>query len=261
MDSIEGQAGVGVSAYSLVDALRVALGKTANREEASRSFNKLKTDRPVLRNLQTVTISRRGERETPALTTLEQVHAVIDSKSYNSIAAAFKAQHLPAILSMLPASGVTTATRKPLPSYFALLDCVTHGARDAQYTGVARDHPSFKRFMIEMQAAEGTHFNVIHREEQMTGYLLLKFSCLFGGKPKWEESLKARGALQATDFKRTASAGHSIKVECPATITAPISLRYATVLGLVPDSAGKGGPMGVDDMRIPVSMVLGHCGH
>ena len=136
MESIEGQAGVGVSAYSLVDALRVALGKTANREAAAKSFNRLKTDRPVLCNLQTVTITFRcGEHETPALTTLEQVHAVIDSKTYNSIAAAFKAQHLPTIVGMLPSSGVTTVHRKPLPSYFDFLDCVTLGAKDGE--GVA----------------------------------------------------------------------------------------------------------------------------
>ena len=68
MNSIEGQTGVGVSAHSLVDALRVALGKTADREEASKSFNRLRATRPVLQNLQTVTISRRcGEHETPAL--------------------------------------------------------------------------------------------------------------------------------------------------------------------------------------------------
>ena len=261
MDYIEGQAGVGVSAYSLVDALRVALGKTANRDEASKSFNKLRATRSVLQNLQNVTISRRcGEHETPALTTEEQVHVVIDSKSYNSIAAEFKAQHMETILSMLPSSaGVTAVQRRPLPSYFDSLDCVTRGAGNGQYSGVARDYPSFKDFMVEMQAAEGTHFNMTHREEQ-TGYLVLQLSCLFGGKPKWEER-KARGALQATDFKRAASAGHSIKVDCPAILTARISLRYATVLGLFPNSAGKGGPIGIDDKRIPVSMILGHCGH
>jgi hypothetical protein len=105
---------------------------------------------------------------------------------------------------------------------------------------------------------EGAHFNVTHREEQMTGYLVLQLSCLFGGKPKWEER-KSRAALTTTDFKRAASAGHSIKVECPATIIARIPLRYAIVLGLVADEEGKGGSL--DDKRIPVSMVLGHCGH
>ena len=112
MDYIEGQPGLGVSAYSLVDALRVALGKSANRDEASKSFNRLKAERPVLQNLQTITISRRsGEHETPALTTLEQIHAVIDCRSYNIIAY-FKAQQLAAIISMLPASGVTSVHRQ-----------------------------------------------------------------------------------------------------------------------------------------------------
>ena len=62
MDHIEGQPGLGVSAYSLVDALvRVALGKRANREDASKSFNKLKAERPVLKDLQTITRRRSGD--------------------------------------------------------------------------------------------------------------------------------------------------------------------------------------------------------
>jgi hypothetical protein len=212
----------------------------------------------VLQNLQTITISRRsGEHETPALTTLEQIHSVIDSKTYNSIAADFKAQHLAAIISMLPASGVTSVQRKPLPSYLASLDSVTRGAGDDQYTGVAQDYTAFKEFMAEMQAVEGTHFNVTHRKEQ-NNFLVMKLSCLFGGKPKWEER-RGRAAQTADDFKRAASAGHSIKVECPATIIARIPLGYAIVLGLVDDEGGKGGPL--DDKRIPVSIVLRHCGH
>jgi len=54
--------------------MRVALGN-------SKSFDKLKADRPVLEDLQTITNSRRGDRETPVLTTLEQIHVVIDSKT------------------------------------------------------------------------------------------------------------------------------------------------------------------------------------
>jgi len=56
-----------------MDALCVALGKRANREDASTSFNKLKADRPVLKDLQqTITINRRsGEHETPALTPMQ----------------------------------------------------------------------------------------------------------------------------------------------------------------------------------------------
>ena len=103
---IEGEVGKGVSAYSLVGALRAMLGKPANREADSKAFNKLKETRPLLQNLPTVTISRRsGSHETPALSTLQQVDAVIDSMSYTSIAAGFRAQYIGAIVSMLPSSG------------------------------------------------------------------------------------------------------------------------------------------------------------
>ena len=94
---IEGEVGKGVSAYSLVGALRAMLGKPANREADSKAFNNLKETRPLLQNLPTVTISRRsGTRlsETPALSTMQQVDAVIDSMSYTSIAAGFRAQYI-----------------------------------------------------------------------------------------------------------------------------------------------------------------------
>ena len=75
MDHIQGQPGVKVSAYSLVDALHAALEKSSNN---------LRVVRPMLQNLQTITISRRGERETPALTTLEQVHAPCSPWSHHN---------------------------------------------------------------------------------------------------------------------------------------------------------------------------------
>ena len=98
---IEGEVGKGVSAYSLVGALRAMLGKPANREADSKAFNNLKETRPLLQNLPTVTISRRGSHETPALSTLQQVDVVIDSMSYTSIAAGFRAQYIGAIISKL----------------------------------------------------------------------------------------------------------------------------------------------------------------
>ena len=264
--AVEGQTGVGVSAYSLVAALRATLGKPANREEDSKSFNKLKERHPLLQNLQTMTFTRRGEHQTPALSTLEQVHAVIDSKSYISIAAEFKAQHLAAIVSMLPTSGVLAVQRQPLPSYLEALDGVTRGAEADQYTGIAADFAAFQSFLTRMQAAEGTRFNITHREEQ-TGFLIVKLSCHFGGKPSWVER-KDRAEKQPTDFKRAASAGHSVKVECPATISARIPLPHARSLGLVkaavavdtqPDEAVDAQPEA--DTRIRITMVLGHCGH
>ena len=263
---IEGQTGVGVSAYALVASLRAALGKPANREEDSRSFNKLKESRPLLQSLQPMTITRRGgsiQHQTPALSTLEQVHAVIDSKSYVSIAADFKAQHLAAIISMLPTSAGVPAVQQrqqPLPPYLEALDGVTRGAAAHQYTCVAPDYPAFRNFLDGMQAAEGTHFNMIHREEQ-AGCLVVKLSCHFGGKPKWEER-KSRATQQPTDFKRAASAGHSIKVECPATISARIPLPYAQSLGMLKAAEADGAHQeAVADRRIRITMSLGHCGH
>lgn len=257
--SFEGKFGVGLSAYSLVAMLRASLGKPADREEESRSFNKLKARIPELQDLQTVAITRSGrEYQTPALVSLTQVHAVIDSKSYSSIAAKFKAQHLDAILTMLPNSGVSTVSRKPLPSYMGSLEGVIRGAGDDRYSGIAPNYPSFQNFLSEMEATEGVHFNMTHREEQ-GGFLVLTLSCHFGGKPSWMERA-GRASKQPNDFKRTASAGHSIKVQCPATITARISKPYARSLGFLLKVEGESEQF-VPDKRIPIKMILGHCGH
>ena len=154
--SFEGKLGVGLSAYSLVAMLRASLGKPADREEESKSFNKLKARLPELQDLQTIAITRSGrEYHTPALVSLNQVHAVIDSKSYNSIAAAFKAQHLDAILTMLPDSGVSSVSREPLPSYMGSLEGVIRGAGDDRYSGIAPNYPSFQTFYLRWRPKKG----------------------------------------------------------------------------------------------------------
>ena len=93
--SFEGKYGVGLSAYSLVAMLRASLGKPADREEESKSFNKLKARLLSCRTCKLLPSPAVGGSlyQTPALVSLTQVHAVIDSKSYSSIAAKFKAQH------------------------------------------------------------------------------------------------------------------------------------------------------------------------
>ena len=258
---IEGEVGKGVSAYSLVGALRAMLGKPANREADSKAFNNLKETRPLLQNLPTVTISRRsGTRlsETPALSTMQQVDAVIDSMSYTSIAAGFRAQYIGAIISMLPSSGVPAPQNQPLPAYLDVLEGVTRAAGADRFSGTARGYHALKALLSGVQAADGVHFNATHREQQ-AGFLVLQYKCHFGGKPKWEER-KARATQQPGDFRRAASAGHSIKVGCPALITARIPLNYARSLGLVAWPEGMQPPP-VMDKSIPITMVMEHCGH
>jgi len=207
---IEGEVGKGISAYSLVGALRAMLGKPADREAESKAFHKLKGTRPLLQNLQTVTISRRGSHETPALSTLQQVDAVIDSASYASIAVGFRAQYMAAIISMLPSSGVPALQTQPLPAYLDVLEGVTRAAGADRFSGTAPDYRALKALLAGVQAADGVHFNAAHREHQ-TGFLVLQYKCHYGGKPVWEER-KARATQQPGDFKRAASAGHSIKI-------------------------------------------------
>ena len=92
--SIDPMPGGGISAISLIQALMLAIGKGGSRDKANGSFANVKSKTELAGMGRVLT--------TPVLLTLQQVHAVIDSKTYNSIAAEFKAQHLEAIASMLP---------------------------------------------------------------------------------------------------------------------------------------------------------------
>ena len=112
-----------------------------------------------------------------------------------------------------------------------------------------------------MEREEGVHFNCDNRQEQLGGTLLkVTYSCHFAGKAKWEER-KARALLQPEDFKRSASAGHSIKCDCPASITAFIPMPYARQLGLVKSDPGVDTSSPVTDTVINIKMELGHHGH
>ena len=197
----------GISALTLIQALSLGIGKEGSREAATKSFAKVK-GKAELAGI------GRGLQGTPVLLTLQHVHAVIDSKTYNSIAADFKAQHLDDIASMLPGD----QQQPPPPAFTAGLTHVTGSSSSGRFSAKAASYPDFLQFNTKLERMEGVHFNSDHREEQLGGTMLkLTLSCYFAGKAKWEER-KARALLQPGDFKRSASAGHSIKCDCPASI-------------------------------------------
>ena len=219
--------GGGISALSLIQALALAVGKGGSRDAATDSFSKVK-GKPELSGIKRVL-------GTPVLLTLQHVHAIIDSRTYNSIAADFKARHLDEIARMLPGD----QQQPPPPAYFtAGLTHVTGSSSSGRFSAKAASYPAFLQFKTKMEHEEGVHFNCDDRQEQQGGNVLkVTYSCYFAGKAKWEER-KARALLQPGDFKRSASAGHSIKCSCPASITAFIPMPYARHLGLVKSDPG-----------------------
>ena len=250
--SIAPMPGGGISALALIQALALAIGKGGSRDAATDSFSKVK-GKPELLGVGRVL-------GTPVLmtSTLQHVHAIIDSKTYNRIAAEFKAQHLDAIASMLPGD----QQQPPPPAYFtAGLTHVTGSSISGRFSAIAASYPDFLQFKTSMEREEGVHFNSDHRQEQLGGAMLkLTYSCYFAGKASWERR-KARAPLEPGDFSRPASAGHSIKCDCPASITAFIPMPYARQLGLVKSNPGFGTSSPVTDTVINVKMELGHHGH
>ena len=149
----------------------------------------------------------------------------------------------------------------PPPAFTAGLTHVTGSSSSGRFSAKAASFPDFLQFKTKLERVEGVHFNCDHREEQLGGAMLkLTHSCYFAGKASWEER-KARAPMQPEDFRRPASAGHSIKCKCPASITAFIPMPYARQLGLVKSDPGVGTSSPVTDTVINIKMELGHHGH
>ena len=92
--------------------------------------------------------------------------------------------------------------------------------------------------------------------------LKLTYSCYFARPGQGQlGGAEGAGSDAAEDFKRPASAGHSIKCNCPASITAFIPMPYARQLGLVKSDLGVGTSSPDTDTVINIKMELGHHGH
>ena len=246
---IDPMPGGGISALSLIQALMFEIGKEGSREAATSSFGKVKNKAELAGIGRTL--------GTPVLLTLQHVHAIIDIRTYNSIATDFKAQHLDKIASMLPGD----QQQPPPPASTAGLTHVTGSSSSGRFSAKAESYPDFLQFKAKMEQMEGVHFNSDSREVQLGGTLLkLTFSCHFGGKAVWEERT-ARASKQPGDFKRPASAGHSIKCDCPASVMAFIPMPYARQLGLVKSDPGGDASGLVVDTLINIKLELGHHGH
>lgn len=250
--SISPLPGGGISALDLVQALRVTCGLGTSRNEATKSFAKLRKSNDELEGV------GKALGAGPVLLTMEHINAVIDSKTYNTIAVDFKYQHLDSLASMLPGD----QEQQPLPPYFTDgLTHVTGNPISGRFSAKAASYPDFLQFMAKMEQLEGVHFNSDSRHEQLGGALLkLTYSCHFGGKAKWEER-KGRAEMKPEDFKRPASAGHSVKCNCPANITVFVPVPYARQLGLVKSGLEAGSSNRVTDTIINIKMELGHHGH
>jgi hypothetical protein len=148
------------------------------------------------------------------------------------------------------------------PAYFtAGLTHVTGSCSSGRFSAKAVNYPTFLQFKAKMEQLEGVSFNCDHRQEQLGGGLLkLTFSCHFGGKACWE-GRTARALMQPGDFKRPTAACHSIKCDCPASITVFIPMPHARQLGLVKSDARVDPSVRVTDTVINIKMELGHHGH
>ena len=167
--------GGGISAISLIQALSLENGKGGSRDAATKSFANVRS-KPELAG-----VGR--SLDTPVLLTLQHVHAIIDSKTYNLIAADFKAQHLEAIASMLPGD----QQQPPPPADFtAGLTNVTGSSSSGRFSAKAASYPAFLQFRTMMEREKGVHFNCDNRQEQLGGTLLkVTYSCYFAVSVSW----------------------------------------------------------------------------
>jgi hypothetical protein len=192
----------------------------------------------------------------PIIMTAKQVTLVIGIKAYSSIALKFREQHQAAILSMLPPSDSPVL---PMPTYLSGLNQVVRVAGQPHtYQATAANYAEFQEALSSIQKRTGVCFNRDHRHVH-DGMLVLKHPCFFGGKASFNQRTARMGKA---DFKRPKAAGQSIKCECPASITAHISLPYARSLKLTTLLSDQPASQPAEmDTIIRFKMDLGHLGH
>jgi hypothetical protein len=255
----------GISGFDLVESLRYYKAwmrgeflqlvpdydRAAGREGAARAFKQYSKTEPLLQDLPRVL-------RQPLLSTMEQVSCIISNGVYSKIAHAFRCEHQSAIAAMLPASASTTQQHLPAClSYFT--DVVSVAGQPNVYQATAPSYPSFLEALSAIELQTGTHFNSDHREV-LGGELVLRQSCMFGGKASWEERT-ARMGRKRDYFKRESSVGHSVKCKCPACITASISIPYARSLKLMAVQQTDQQAAAALDSTVRVNINLGHVGH
>ena len=196
--------------------------------------------------------------QSPVLTTMEQVEAVVSCKEFNSISHSFRLQHMETICRLLPAS--ERATPPPLPAFLSSLSDVVRVGEGEAYQATASDWRAWGQFRTAFEKATGVHLNRGHRQQLGGGMLSIRHSCFFGGRPSWEER-EERKAKVPTDFGRPKSAGTSHKCDCPAHITAFISLPYAYALGISQPAAGEASSSSSISSTVRLELNLSHQGH
>jgi hypothetical protein len=196
----------------------------------------------------------------PILTSEAHITALISNKAYASVAFDFREQHQSALLAMLPASARTAAQQQPLPACLSsFTDVIRVAGQPHSYQATASSWSALKEALSAIQKQTGTHFNCDHRETQ--GCMMVqRHSCTFGGRASFLERAE-RVAPAGREFKRDSSVGHSIKCQCPAHVTAVISLPYAHALQLTTLRGGAAVEATSLDTTVRVTINLGHRGH
>ena len=202
--------GGGIGAIDLIQVLRFERDSSSSsayeyKQERTLSYNvwwRTFLPKPELKGVQKKPVDG---YQSPVLTTMEQVEAVISCKEFNSISHSFRLQHMGTICRLLPAS--ERATPPPLPAFLSSLSDVVRVGEGEEYQATVSDWRAWGQFRTAFEKATGVHLNRGHRRELGGGMLSIRHSCFFGGRPSWEEREERKAKVPA-DFGRPKSAGH-----------------------------------------------------
>jgi hypothetical protein len=187
---IRGATGGGISAIDLVQALRFERDSASPSSSTPYDHDKQRKYSTTVwykfsknhQGLVTVGKAWVGGYQSPVLTSMEQVEAVISLKEFNSISHSFRLQHMQVIRGMLSGSSLPS----PLPPY---LSCLANVVRVGEHTyqATAPDWQRWRQFANTYEKSEGVHLNRVHQHQVGGNTLSIRYQCFFGGKAIWEE--------------------------------------------------------------------------